>query len=352
VQPTILTDVDVQAQGYTNDRTRAFMRDLLTNVRQDRSVRDAALLWLAPFGVGAADAGVWRSERDSSTAADARVNHVSPGYFNAMGIAIQRGRTFRDDEMLRTDTTGTRPVIVSQSLARNLFGTADPIGQHLRRKYFTSNEYVIVGVVADARTVRVAEEAAPYFYQPIGEGFVPKRVTLVVRAGRDPGAAVAATRTAIRVLDPTLPVFDVRSLSAQIDRQLFEPIAIARLTALFAVVAVLLAAVGLYGLMSFVVSDRTREFGIRAALGATGTLLMTPVLRSASWFGALGIIGGTLLSIASTGLIRSRLYGIQPLDVSTFAGAEMLLAVIGLGAVLVPAWRARRVDPVLALRRE
>jgi ABC-type antimicrobial peptide transport system permease subunit len=79
---------------------------------------------------------------------------------------------------------------------------------------------------------------------------------------------------------------------------------------------------------------------------------MTPVLRSASWFGALGIIGGTLLSIASTGLIRSRLYGIQPLDVSTFAGAEMLLAVIGLVAVLVPAWRARRVDPVLALRRE
>ena len=351
VQPTIITDLDVSAQGYTGDRTRAFFRDLLGEVQLDASVRAAAIMWLAPFGQGTADAGVWSTERDSSTAVDTRVNHVSAAYFAAAGIEIQRGRTFRDDETLRSDSSAVRPVVVSQLLATRLYGSADPIGRRLRRKYFGPNEYEIVGVVADARTVTVSRAPEPYLYEPIGQGFLSKRVTLLVRAAREPAAAVAATRRAIRALDPTLPVFDVRSLAAQIDRQLFEQIAIARLTMLFAVVAVLLASVGLYGLMSFVVNDRTREFGIRAALGARGATLVGPVIRSAATLGAVGIAAGAAVAVASAGLVRNRLYGVQPLDVATFVGAGLVLVAVAVIAVLVPAWRVTRLDPIIALRR-
>jgi ABC-type antimicrobial peptide transport system permease subunit len=206
--------------------------------------------------------------------------------------------------------------------------------------------------VADARTVSVWRDPAPYLYEPLGESFLPKRVTLLVRGDGNPGAALAAARRVTRSLDATLPLFDVRSLAAQVESQLFEQIAVARLTTLFASVAVLLAAVGLYGLMSFVVSDRTREFGIRAALGARGRSLVAPVVRSAAALGLLGIVAGTAVSVALAGLVRSRLYGVEPLDVPTFVGAAALLALVALASTIVPAWRVARVDPLVALRRE
>jgi predicted permease len=352
VAPVITTAVDLSAQGYDDSRARTFFRDLLAGLERERGITAASVVWLPPFGRGAADAGVWRAGRDSATVVDARANMITPGFFRVTGIAVTRGRTFRQDELFRTDSAAVSPVIVSASLARKLFGAIDPLGQRLRRKYRGPNEYEVVGVVAEARTVNVAQASAPYLYEPLGESFLPKRVTLMVRGDANAVAAVAAMRRVARSLDATLPLFDVRSLAAQVESQLFEQIAVARLTTLFASVAVLLAAVGLYGLMSFVVSDRTREFGIRAALGARSRSLVAPVVRSAAVLGLMGIVAGTGVSVALAGLVRSRLYGVEPLDVPTFVGAAALLALVALASTIVPAWRVARVDPLVALRRE
>ena len=352
VAPVITTSVDVSAQGYSDERTRTFFREMLDRLAREPGVEAASIVWLPFFGEGASQAVLWPSERDSTRAVEARSNLVTPSFFRAAGIALQRGRTFREDEILRGDSSAVQPVIVSATLARQLFGTADPIGRRLRRSWRPSFEFEVIGVVADARTVRVSREPEPYLYEPLGQGFLTRRVTVFVRSALNPAAAAAAVRRVTRALDPTLPVFDVRTLAAQVDRQLFEQIAVARLTALFAVVAVLLAAVGLYGLMSFVVSDRTREFGIRAALGARGASLVAPVVRSAVALGALGILGGTALAMASAGVVRNRLFGVDPVDVATYAGAAALLGVVALLSTLIPAWRVARVDPLVALRRE
>lgn len=352
VAPVITTGVDLSAQGYTDAQVRTFFRNLLDRLARERGITAASVVWLPPFGRGAADAGMWRADRDSTAVVDARANMVTPGLFGATGIALQRGRTFSDDEILRTDSAAVQPVIVSAALARRLFGSTDPVGQRLRRKYRGPNEYEIVGIVADARTVDVRKGPEPFLYEPLGQSFLPKRVTLMVRSDSDPGAAVAAVRRVTRSLDATLPLFDVRPLAAQVERQLFEQIAVARLTTLFASVAVLLAAVGLYGLMSFVVSDRTREFGIRAALGARGASLVAPVVRSAAALGVAGIAVGTVVSVGLSGLVRNWLYGVEPLDAPTFAGAALLLAVVGIISTILPAWRVVRVDPLVALRRD
>jgi predicted permease len=344
--------LDLSAQGYDATRTRSFYTDLLERLNREPATTAASLVWLPMFGEGAADGGFWRAEADSTASVDARINNVSPGFFGVAGVRILRGRTFRDDETVSRDTTGAQPVIVNAALAKQLFGPLDPVGRRLRRKYYASKEYEIVGVVADARTVRVAAEPEPYLYQPLASGFLPKRTTLMVRAATDVAAATAAVRRVVRSIDPTLPVFDVRPLSAQIDRQLFEQIALTRLTTVFATVAVLLAAVGLYGLLSFMITERTREFGIRAALGGRGRALVIPVLRSVTMLGAVGLLAGSAVAAATTKLVRNRLYGIDPLDIPTFLGAATLLAAIAVAAALVPAWRAAGVDPLVALRRD
>jgi putative ABC transport system permease protein len=277
---------------------------------------------------------------DAQLSADYRT--VSPGYFRLMAIRLRRGRDFRDDDQAGRP----RVAIVSQSAADRFWPGQDPIGRTLAIGS-AANACTVVGVVDDIRAFSLAEAPRPMLYVPYGQDAFPF-MTFVMRGAVDE----AALRRAIESVDKDQPVGPLRTLDDEIARSLARRrFSVALLTA-FGGVALVLAAVGLYGVLAFLVSQRRREIGIRIALGATARDVVISVLREGGRLVGIGMVCGALLALAGTRLLASMLFGISPTDAVSFAGAAALLAAIALTASLVPAVRASRVDPLVALRDE
>jgi predicted permease len=278
---------------------------------------------------------------------------VSPGYFRAMGVRLLRGREF--DE--RDDERGVPVVIVSRTIAERLWPGRDPIGRRISMEDdpASGDWLTVVGVVDDVLQDGVKQARGAALYQPFQQVAVPfflSHLNVVVRSVAEPAAVAGAMRRALRAADPGLPVQGIASMSEVVASTTAESLFQTRLLSAFSLLGLLLSAVGVYGLLAYEVAQRRREIGVRMALGAQGRHVVAGVLRRTLAMSGLGVLVGAAGAVALTRLLRSFLFGVTPTDPLTFAAVAFLLALTGLVAGSLPAWRAARVDPAAVLRVE
>ena len=270
---------------------------------------------------------------------------VSDGYFRAMGIPLIRGRLF--DASDRDSTSAT--VIVSQAMARTYWPNQDPIGARLHTMFGRPLE--IVGVVGDIRHQDIRSAPTPAMYFPLSLYPTPN-MYLVVRTAGDPLGALPAVRQALRAIDPAVPLTQVLTMEQLMAGSLAEQRMSATLVAIFALAALGLAVIGLYGVVSFGVARRLREIGIRLALGASPESVVGGVLAEGATLSLLGVALGIAGAVALGRVLSRMVFEVSPSDPPTLAVVSLLLVVVALAASLVPARRAMRVDPATALREE
>jgi putative ABC transport system permease protein len=287
--------------------------------------------------------------QDQNTYYSSSNTWVSNDYFRAMGIQLVAGRTFMDD-----DGEGAPPVVVvSQSFARKFFPEENPIGRRIRWGGWAVEWLTIIGVVSDVRVASLEKEPAPASYMPIFQ--VPRtrrNVVFIARTSGDTATLVNAMRERIQDIDQELPVYDVRTMNNVIAESVEQRRFAMLLISIFAVVALLLASVGLYAVMSNLVAQRTREIGIRIAMGARRFDVLKLVVRQGGTLALTGAVLGLLCSFALTRVLSSMLFGVSATEPVVFIVVPLVLMGVALGACLVPARRATRVDPVVALRCE
>ncbi|MGB6687954.1 MAG: FtsX-like permease family protein, partial [Terracidiphilus sp.] len=326
----------------------AFFENLIGRVRALPGAKDAGLVSTAPgegWGGDHSMAVVEHPSLSRSDEPDLQTRGADPGYFAAIQLPLLRGRTFTKDERLERANVA----VISEGAAKQIFPGEDPIGKHLKDE-FGGGVYEVVGVVGDTRWT-VSLPPMPTLYWPIyGNDYTV--ATIVVRSTRDVNSLAMPVEKIIGALDPDLPVSGVMTLREAIGKSTVGSEFDSLLVVGFACIALLLAAAGLYGVLAYLVAQRTGEIGIRIALGAPREqvlrLMLLDGLRPALFGLALGLAG----SVAVVREIRSMLYETEPLDPAVFAAvAAMLLAVAAL-ACMAPAWRASRLDPMQALRTE
>jgi putative ABC transport system permease protein len=263
-----------------------------------------------------------------------------------MGIRLLRGRVFGDD-----DREGRRLVaIVSTAAAQRFWPGRDPIGQHFQIDD-PGPEYTVVGLVGDVRSASLDIAPRPTVYIPYRQDAFPF-MTIVLKTRLAPAMLTTAFRDAMRQVDRDQPIGALLTMDEQVSRSLTRRRFSVTLLSLFGTIALGLAAVGLYGVQAFIVSQRTRDIGVRIALGATAADVIADVLGQGLRLAALGIVVGVGLALAATRLMSTLLFATSPTDVATFVGAAVLLAAVASLASAVPAIRASRVDPLVALRDE
>ncbi|HVN94758.1 MAG TPA: ABC transporter permease [Terracidiphilus sp.] len=275
--------------------------------------------------------------------------YSDPGYFAAMGIPILRGHTFDDGQML----DHADEVIISESFARKFFPGEDPIGKHIRfseQQTVGVNSSIVVGVVGDTR-YSIGEPAAAIQYYPIYTG-TESYGALVIRSSRDVAQLAMPVQRVIQGMDRDLPVADVLTMDQLLGKSTLDQSFNTTLLSSFALLSLLLAAVGLFGVLSYIVAQRTSEIGIRIALGAQRQEVLRLMLVDGLWPAFAGLVLGLAASAATVRLMRSMLYETQPLDPMVFAAVTGTLLLVAAIACLAPAWRASRLDPVQALRTE
>jgi len=274
--------------------------------------------------------------------AGANYRTATPDYFRVMGIPLRRGRVFEESDRER------RPLVavVSASLAQRYWPNQDPIG-----KQFAIDEplVTVVGVVGDVHAASLDRPPQPTVYVPYRQDAFPF-MTFVVKTAGPPAAVAGAMRIALQQLDTQQPVSDIVTMDAQMEHSLARRRFSTTLLAAFGVVAVALAVVGLYGVLAFIVAQRRREIGVRMALGASARDIVADIVQQGLRLASLGVAIGVGLSLAVTRLLAALLYGTSATDAATFATVALVLAVVATGASLVPAFRASRIDPLVALR--
>ena len=324
-----------------------FYRALIARLTANPAVRGAAAVNVPPFGGG----GIVTNIRliGQPPAADGSklmspVVVVTPGYFKVMGISLLRGR-----DVAWTDRRAT--LIVSSSAARRLWPNEDPLGKRIAFGQRDTVGAEIVGVVADARTRQLTGDPLPLIYMlSSGASSIVRTMTVIVQGNAPVPVMLGAAKSTLRDLDATLPLYNVRSMEQVIDASIAQPRLNTTLLSIFAAVALLLATVGIYGVVSYSVSQRTHEMGLRMALGARTSDVRGMVVREGALLAVAGIALGLVASRLTTPVIASWLYGVSPGDPLTFAGVALLLVAIALAASWIPARRATRVDPVIAMR--
>jgi putative ABC transport system permease protein len=277
-----------------------------------------------------------------------QVSIVSPGYFRALGTPLLRGRDFTAAD--RADAPGV--VIINSHLAQQFFPGQDPLGKRVDMGFRTGTPLEIIGVTADIRQDNLQAEAYPAMYLPYAQAPTGLPLILLLRSASDPSAVVSAVRQQVRELDARLPVYDVKTMHQVLSTAVARPRFVTFLLGLFAAVAVLLATVGIYGVMSYTVVQSTREIGIRLALGAQPFDILKLIVGQGLLLVLLGVLGGTAGALGLTRLMTSLLYGVTATDPLTFIGVAVLLVVVTLLACYLPARRATKVDPMVALRYE
>ena len=335
---------NLDLQGYDRPRAEGFVRAALERVRAVPGVAAAAVAQAGPLE-GTLARTVFREDRAADTDGTlVQVNAVGPGYFGTRRVSIVRGRTLGEQ-----DREGAPPVVViNQSMADRFWPGEDPLG---KRFHFFGEDFSheVVGVARNAEYNRLGEEPQPYIYAALAQRW-SGTLTLVARTAGDPEAVLPTVQREVRELDRQLPLVGVSTIGQTLHQGLWAPRAGASLLGVFGLLALVLAAVGIYGVMSFAVAQRAREIGIRMALGARQGDVLALVLRQGMLVVAAGLAAGLLAAVALTRFAASLLFGVSPTDPFAFAATSLLLAGVALAANFVPARRATAVDPVTVLK--
>jgi predicted permease len=271
-------------------------------------------------------------------------NVVGPGYFSLIGTRLLRGRVF--------DTRDTpaveKVVVINETMARRFWPGEEPIGRSI---HVANDQCWIVGVVEDTKWETLTEEPRPLLYFPTTQQ-VSDSLTILLRARVDPASLVGPARAALGRIDTNVPLLSAITLKQHMAFTLSDERNRALLSSVFAVLGIILAAAGLYGVIAFLVARRTREIGIRMAIGAAPTGVIRLVLSRVAMLVGVGIVIGAVVSAWAATFVASLLYGVEPRDPVTFVGATAILVAVGAVAGWLPAWRASRIDPAEVLRAE
>jgi putative ABC transport system permease protein len=353
--PSRLLTLQVTASGpryQENEPVWRMQEQLIEAVRAIPGVEHAAFASQIPLGGNYDTYGVRIEDQplaNPEEAPSADRYAVSDGYLETMRIPLLHGRG-----LTPADRDSAVPVVlVNQTFARLSWPNEDPIGKRLQMEATTTPWRTIVGVVGDVRHVGLDAERTPQFYVPTSQwGWAENTIVLVVRTRTTAAAQIEPVRRAMRTVEPDLAVSDIASAEERIAVSTSDRRLVMRLFEVFGLVALLLAAAGIYGLLSRRVSERQREIGIRAALGATRRRILRLVLRDGGRLTVLGVAIGLAGALLVSRLLEGLLFGIEPNDPATLGLAVAVLTGVAVGACLLPAWRAARVDPVEALRAE
>jgi predicted permease len=350
---------DLSRAGYKDERSHAFATRFLDAVSRVPGVSSAAyafqsLLTGGGWGMGFSIEG-YRPRPGED--AGSTCNAVSPGFFRTLGIPLLAGREFteRDARVVPLpEGWPYRLAVVNQSFVERYFKGANPIGRHvgIGENPGTPMPIEIVGVVKDSKHFAIRQDRQPQIFFPYLQAGQLENVTAYVRTAREPEAVMQAVRRLMASLDPRLAVYDVATLEERVERSVVNERLIASLSATLSAMATLLSVVGLYGVMAYMVSRRTREIGIRMALGALSSQIARSVLREASVLVAIGLAVGFGAAWWLGRYVQNQLYGVQPADAATILMAAVTLAAVAGLASALPARRAARVTPMSALRDE
>jgi len=349
-QGLLMLSVDPRLNGYSAEQTSRFLAQLRQRAAALPGV-DATVCTDVPLlsGGNRSDGFTVAGHTEKSAAFTyADLYMVTPGYFEALGTSLLAGRGFRGEV-----AGGPRTAVVNKAFAERLFGNGNPIGQHVNGGHWT---YEIIGVVGNAKSRTLGEDARPILYRSLDQSIVddPSEMgyTLVVHTARNPALLAEPLRRQVFALDPAMAVYNEETMDEHIRAAYFLPRVAATLFGVFGGIGLVLAAVGLYGVMSYGVSRRTREIGIRMAMGAPQGTVERLVVRQGMILASIAVALGWPAAWMLSRVSSSFLYGIQPHDPVTFAAVPLLLTAIALAACWIPARRAASINPTEALRAE
>jgi len=350
-QKLLLFRITPQLNRYDQQHMLTLYRDLLERLRTVPGVRGAAMSQPALLSGSTSSTSIFIQGRSYPAGAQrgGSIHRliVSPNFFEVMGIPVLMGRglTERDSE------GAPKVAVINEAAARTYFPNENPVGQRFGPSIEATGAYEIVGILRDAKYNSVRDAAPPTMYVPYLQAR-PGNAVFEVRSAGAPESVVGAIREAVRQVDPDLPLMDVSTQIEQVERRFLQERLFAQAYSLFGGLALLLAAIGLFGLMSYNVARRTNEIGIRMALGAQRQDVLRLVMRESMMLVAIGVAAGLGIAIAASRLVTALLYGISPIDGITMLLAVGIMVLISAIAGYIPARRASRVDPLLALRYE
>ena len=346
VDRALTVPVNLGLLRYRESEGQSFYRSLLERVEAQPGVERASLVRFSNLGFSYAQYQVFK-EGGNDEGVSVGFNVVGPNFFNTMETPLLRGR-----DISEADNKGAPGIVVlNETLAGTLWPNEDALGKRISLAGSKGPFLEVVGVARDSKYRTLGEDPLPYVYQPVLQSYDPK-MTLIVRTKGEPQSVAATVREQIRTLDPHLPVADMKTLKDQVDLSLFPSRVAAWTLGGFGVLALLLAAIGIYGVVSYSVAQRTHEIGVRMALGAKEKDVLRLVLGEGLFVVGVGLAAGLLLAFAATRAIAGLLYGIGATDPLTYAGVPLLLGFVALVASYIPARRATKVDPLVALRYE
>ena len=344
-----LAQFDFSTSGYNAQQTDTFCRRLRDRLQQLPGVNAVSYDDSVPLGF---NGGNWETLEVEGYVPGPNENMkiyrdlVSPGFFESMKIPLVGGRDFDWHD----DRTTQKVMIVNQEFARRFLANRQPIGV---RVHGWGEWFTIVGVAKDSKYHRVTENPQPYFYIPIRQIFRPEYgLTFQVRTSGSMSEAIGEMRREAAAIDPAITIFDAESMTEYTSASLYGAKITANLLSLLSAIGLLLAAMGLYGVMAYSVAQRTREFGVRVAMGARQRDILGLIFKESVRLTIFGTAAGLVLAAVSSRIIASQIYSVSPLDPLTFGGVGLVLIVVALAASYIPAQRAAKVDPMTALRYE
>jgi len=344
--------IDVKQVGYTDEQGKQFFRTLDERLRVLPGVTSESEAFFTPLSLISADQGLVFDGRElepGQTAPDVMYNVISPDYFTTLQIPLRQGRVFTAADRDKAPNVA----VVNEAMAKKFWPGQDVIGKHFRFTVGEPKRWEVVGVVGNTKIKSITEEETPFFYIPVEQSYIPLR-TIHLRTSIPPDSIVRQATAQIQELAPTLPIVGARTLPEDlsgINGYLFYNLG-AQLTTTMGLLGLLLAIVGVYSVVSYAAVQRTHEIGIRVALGANRVDILRMVLGQSIVIVGVGILVGLGISLAATRLVAGLLVGISPTDPVTFISVVAVLAVVAIAACWLPAHRATRVNPLVALRYE
>jgi predicted permease len=345
----LMFNVNPGVNRYDADRSAQVFRQVLERMSSLPGVRSAALTRTTLLSGSTSTSSMWKQGQTAQSAAEEQMYmmDISPTFFTTMGIPILRGRSFTDHD----DMNAAKVAILNEAAARKLFPDGDVLGGRIGGSFEKSNEFEIIGVVRDTKYASVRDPGPPTMYRCAWQG--PARsLNVVLRTVGDPLAMSETVRTAMREVDPTLPIQRFTSQTEQISLRFAQERLFATAYTAFGALALVLACIGLFGLMSYNVARRTSEIGIRMALGAQRGTVVSMVMRESMLLVGIGVALGLAAALWAGRFVKSVLYGLSANDPIAIAVAMALIAVVSAIAGYLPARRAAHVDPMEALRQQ